>query len=370
MPIYSSNRIKSVTEGYRAAPGYDMNDFGRILVECAINDRAIFEAVLVSDIAEATAIRSGKMTLREAEEEGSNKLQGAIDAVTSMLEKFLEKVKGILETARNKIGELFARNNKIFNAVYKKRVEDYFKESGKNEIKLAKEIEYFPNGSFTINDSEFIKKVYTFALTTINKDSWISKADPDAVKESIHKCTKTTDVISSSNINELIKGITDGSSYISDLRKIERDFENDAKEKIKQVKSYTSKSKEDKDNFEMVRSRVNAYTVYVTTVLNASITGTLEVIRSTRAGLVEAAHKASGHVEENASVLECAMCWLESDAEVDEVIKAPATDSETSDDNTSENNDKDINIDVDPTDGETVKSDEPTEVNVNITIEN
>lgn len=91
----------------------------QIMIDNAMNDQAMFEAVIANDFAEAYAsLNEGAevSVLTEAS------LGGAFDKVKAMLKKIWEKIKGLFETFIAKVKNVVIRDNKKYVDAYKKKV--------------------------------------------------------------------------------------------------------------------------------------------------------------------------------------------------------------------------------------------------------
>ena len=119
MPIYARNSLGSDVK-ITANENYSYADMGRILSECVQNDQTLFNAVLLSDFKENTAIREGTMVSSELAAFREEAKTGAWESLKKKLRKVWEKIKGVFRNVYAKMSVWFVRNGKAFVATNRK----------------------------------------------------------------------------------------------------------------------------------------------------------------------------------------------------------------------------------------------------------
>lgn len=399
MPIYSANRVSSVTQSFAVNENYDINDFGRILYESMINDQAIFEAVLRSDLREAVAIQEGTMTFNEADDASDSKFKSMCDACAKGLETVWEKIKGAFAAARRKITELCTRAAAAFNARFRKKVEEDIDTNG--EITLETEV-IFPESPSDISDAvddmmemlekniETIEKIADKMAASdgiateaaairdgigrardglgkakkgIDKAASSAGMAAESAKNKILSACKATKKVGKATLNKITDIMTKAGPMVKSINETEKKIERRIKAKVRELRiAYRGSSPARKAKFEQIRTSLRRYQVSVTNICRGTIQSILEILKSCRRGLSEALHRAGNAVSpdkkrRNLTKHECAVIYAESDAQVDEVIDTPkddlpepdvcSSDSCDDDDEDEEANDININIKID-----------------------
>ena len=114
MSIYSANRTGSFNVAQIPAnESYKWNDIGRILCESQANDMAFFEAALACDFTEVKGLREGTILEAEAAEVEKASKEKLFDRLIERLKGLWAKLKGVFQSAINKIAELALDNKKF-----------------------------------------------------------------------------------------------------------------------------------------------------------------------------------------------------------------------------------------------------------------
>lgn len=138
MSIYSANRTGSVVaETARCNEGYTAADLGRIMYESQVNDMAIFESIVLTDLAEAKGIAEGTLLLSEAEEANKKTAKEIIETLKKKIIGFWEKIKGAFKAAITKISAYLLRDNKAFIADFKARYAKKTEKGAAGEVEIV-----------------------------------------------------------------------------------------------------------------------------------------------------------------------------------------------------------------------------------------
>ena len=144
MSIYATNRMGRVAEmAITANESYTSTDLGRILYESQVNDMAIFEAVVASDLNEMKAVREG--TLLESEIVSLNEAS-AKEFINSMIDRikaFWRKIKGVFRDIKRKIAAYLLGDGKAFIEEFEKKFEDLRKNGLPKNKKYDVDIEQY-----------------------------------------------------------------------------------------------------------------------------------------------------------------------------------------------------------------------------------
>lgn len=221
MSIYSANRTGSVVaETARCNEGYTAADLGRIMYESQVNDMAIFESIVLTDLAEAKGIAEGTLLLSEAEEANKKTAKEIIETLKKKIIRFWEKIKGAFKAAITKISAYLLRNNKAFIADFEARYAAKIKKGDK-----------FGSVEVTKFDVEIYKKRIPTA---------------DEITEAI-KANKDVDNVKSAEVvNRALGECLDGAEVTSP-----KDF------KSKVIEKYGNKFTVDKNNYRVMVNLLN-----------------------------------------------------------------------------------------------------------------
>lgn len=242
MSIYAANnrmgRASNAT--VVANESYGANDIGRILYETQVNDQAIFEAIVASDLAEIQGLREG--TLLESEVQALNEasIKGFFDNLKDRLAKFWAKIKGVFKSAIAKIAYFITGDASKFVKVFDK---EYKKENFVKAKAEIKDVKFYDIDRVNLTDLDATKfenkirdqkggdKVDKAKVIAAELGAYCSHTEvaPSEFKETLAKFMlndKTEgEVITSSNVDEFIKKaqgyISGGKKAIKDLKDLE-----------------------------------------------------------------------------------------------------------------------------------------------------
>jgi hypothetical protein len=119
MGIYTNNRFGGTTDYASQIPANEAYDatFGcaHIIADCAANDKALFEAAILSDMQEVRAVQEGVEVVTEGA------LSNVIKKIVEMFKKLLAKIKGIFAAFIAKLNGAF-KNGKDLVKKYEKQI--------------------------------------------------------------------------------------------------------------------------------------------------------------------------------------------------------------------------------------------------------
>ena len=273
MSIYAANnRMGRASDATVVAnESYGANDIGRILYETQVNDQAIFEAIVASDLAEIQGLREGTLLESEIEALNENSVKGFFQRMKERLMAFWAKIKGVFKSAIAKIAYFLTGDAskfiKIFDKEYKK--EKFVEAKAKIEnIKIfdLDKVEKLPKtGDFEDKikaqkggDKVDKAKVIAAELGSYVKASEVAPADfKKKLAEFLLGDHKDGFTIDGSNVDKAIElaknQLTTGKNTVKTLKQLEADVDRglkDLKDKLtKAEKEALGKdaSKEDKD---------------------------------------------------------------------------------------------------------------------------
>lgn len=335
MGIYSANRSGMMESGAIVAnENYTSSDAGRIIYESQVNDMAIFEAIIASDLQEAKAIQEGTLLESEAVKFNRQNATGILGKLEERLKYFWGKVKGMLKDAMNKIAAYVLRDGKAFAKEFRKRFE------GK-KIKEPVKTAIFNTKILDSVNADYNK----LKMTNISKtaDKYAAKTDMvksnEIVKEILGKeiSEYTDDVrnnmivdgtIDSSAIEGLLKMIEDGKKTIADIKASSNRIDKDFKDAIAYVRSLSKAKGNDDENYKVKNATAacSAFEKLSSMFCKLSILTAKTNIKQARVNLSTILSEA---VQENAILAEAAA--LDAEAEVDDAM-SPEVSTEIEDD--------------------------------------
>ncbi len=326
MSIYAANRMGHVSTATAVAnESYGANDIGQILYESQLNDQALFEAIVVSDLRELKGIREG--TLLESEITALNEasIKGFFENVKARLKKFWEKVKGVFKNVIAKIAVFVAKDGKKFVKVFESNYKGFKGEPIKNcRLLLFGNTGKEANDYFDFPEVESIKKEIEAKKNAekIDKTAIIAEElaksigrkgksySPKEYKIEVKKMLfddQTRDV-DERNVTAVINYAKDilntGAKSIKDLRDMEKDIEKGIKKAEKEIKDAEkaalgdSPSKEaKKDNSNVIRNisaLVSAYEQVTSIVMGTATAAVRANIRNAYSILNKIMHQSMG----------------------------------------------------------------------------
>lgn len=283
MSIYAANnRMGRASDATVVAnESYGANDIGRILYETQVNDQAIFEAIIASDLAEIQGLREGTLLESEIEALNENSVKGFFQRMKERLKAFWAKIKGVFKSAIAKIAYFLTGDAtkfiKVFDKEYKK---DEFVKSNA-EIKHVKiynldKVEKLPTTADFENKIRAQKggdKVDKAKVIAAELGSYVKKPEvtPAEFKEALAKFLLNSEdgvTVSASNVDEAIRlakeQLTTGKASIKLLKQLEADVDkglkdlNDKLTKAEKNALGKDASKEDKEKSGNVVANISA----------------------------------------------------------------------------------------------------------------
>ena len=114
--IISANRMSTMNGNIviAANESYGVDDMGRILIENEMNDMAIFNAMLKSDMHELQARNEGTLLESEIRSLNESSIRDTFNAIIAKLKKFWAKIKGFFQKAYSMVTAYCVRNGKAF----------------------------------------------------------------------------------------------------------------------------------------------------------------------------------------------------------------------------------------------------------------
>lgn len=334
MPIFSGNRTGN--GGYRVAANesYGDHDFGKVLYECAINDKRVFDSVMVREFKEIDARRNGTMLESEMRSFREFSVKEAWNSLKEKMKKLWEKIKGIFKKVTAKLAYFFVRsgkayaklNRKLINADVKAcEIPKYRKHSAKWDTVTTSAVETgigkeFNMQSFIgryasgVDDHKAIMKSYYDKVST--------DIDPDNVRESFFDVVfekEVTDVkFGTLNVSvaALLETVANGKKPIADLKKASKSADKALKKILKELdkaakKADSAKEGEEEhgkgDIYRGASKHCSAAQTFVSTICSAQIAAIKFDIKQSRAVI----SKLAAYTPDNESALYEMSCWYE-----------------------------------------------------------
>ena len=124
--IISANRMSTMNGNFviAANESYGVDDMGRILIENEMNDMAIFNAMLKSDMHELQARNEGTLLESEIRSLNESSIRDTFNAIIAKLKKFWAKMKGFFQKAYSMVTAYCVRNGKAFIAANRKALSE------------------------------------------------------------------------------------------------------------------------------------------------------------------------------------------------------------------------------------------------------
>ena len=204
MGIFTSNTLSSISgvdySDLPALEGYDaVTGCATAMLEVHQNDMALFNAAIMEDFKEVTAMNEGVTVLNESASDVLNKIK-------EIFKKLLQKIKGIFNAFIAKLSQTFGSAESVYNK-YKKQISAYNK-WGKFEVKKFREVK--GKGSVLTKLADVGRYADTFSYRTAS-DTWFGN---NLEKESI-------------DIDDINKGLIENRIINSSLKSdLDDDFKN------------------------------------------------------------------------------------------------------------------------------------------------
>lgn len=304
MSIYSANRCGSMdTSTIAANESYGMNDFGRILYEAQCNDMAIFEAIVMTDLAEMKAMSEGTLLLSEAEKANDEAKVSLISKLRTVVEKWWAKIKGAIRNAIMKISTYITTNNKGFIKTFKAQLKD-----------KAHEVDI----EATIFDVDGVKKGFPAVkdiMTAVesnknadgvNKNEIVNAELGKSIGGTVEdindyrkKAAEHFGKKETKDINALISYLENASKAVKELRTLEDSTKTKVDELFGILKraekdaKATDKDKAHDDVIKNMTATVGAYQTILTVMLKTGVDFVKANVRNSKKALYTIAHKAA-----------------------------------------------------------------------------
>ena len=137
MPVYSANRMGSIGGSNYINENYSAPcDLSRVMAETVEGDLNLFEAIVCSDIAEATAIREGYLT--ESDDEIAENGKKAGNAILNFLKSIWDKICSIFRGIGERIKAIW---NKIFGSKDKEAAADKVLEEARTDPEIKEKVD-------------------------------------------------------------------------------------------------------------------------------------------------------------------------------------------------------------------------------------
>lgn len=336
MGIYSANRSGMMESGAIVAnENYTSSDAGRIIYESQVNDMAIFEAIIASDLQEAKAIQEGTLLESEAVKFNRQNATGILGKLEERLKYFWGKVKGLLKDAMNKIAAYVLRDGKAFAKEFRKKFEG---KKVKEPIKAV--IFNYPiynqlkdDALKVINMDSVSKTVDKYAYNEdMLKSNEIAKKllgeDISDYKENFKNNIVTDGTISPSSIDGLVDIVENGKKTIAEMKAFSNHVDKSFKSAIAYIKSLSKAKGNDDENYKVKNATAacSAFEKLSSMFSQLIVSGAKTMVKQCRINLSNVLSEA---VQESAVLAEAAA--LDAEAEVDDAM-SPEVSTEIEDD--------------------------------------
>ena len=362
MPIYARNSLGSNFQ-VTANENYSYADMGRILSECVQNDQTLFNAVLLNDFKENTAIREGTMVSSELTAFREFSVKEAWGGLKKKLQKLWEKIKGVFRQVYAKLTVWLVRNGKAFAAMHRKTLAT---KSGLGDCKIPKyrkrKANFKPEeipGTLTKQASNFskldFKSSYAGSIESVDdelkrmlKDTGVGDGSPDKYEEEFMKAAfeELTDVKFKDigiSTDTLLDNITSKSKSIKDLKTAERNADRSIKSAISSLDKAAKEEKntEQQGYYKSASMKCSAFERAITITTRCAI----KAIRTGVAQDRQVIGKLVAYSPTKESAVLEEIAWLEGADDFATVDDIPA--EEINADDVQSDPDVEINIEVD-----------------------
>lgn len=360
MPIYARNSLGSNVK-ITANENYSYADMGRILSECVQNDMTLFNAVLLNDFKENTAIREGTMVSSELTSFREFSVKEAWAGLKKKLQKLWEKIKGVFRQVYAKLTVWFVRHGKAFVAANRKILAnkkgldsckipvyikvknnaDFSKIAGDICDRASKFIEANSEGSSTETSDEYVNTLLrgTINASDATPENYSEKFKDYALEEV--KNTTWSDVKKTESLEDLFGTISTGGKEMRKLKKLERDTDSAIKKVISSLKKAEGDDKEANKKYTNASKACSAYERAVTITTRCCISA----IRSRIGNARQIVGKLVAYSPNTENAIYEEMAWLEAADDFAAADEIPA--EEINADDVQSDPDVEINVTVD-----------------------
>ena len=372
MPIFSRNSLGSNVK-ITANENYSYTDMGRILSECVQNDMTLFNAVLLNDFRENSAIREGTMVSSELTSFREFSAKEAWDGLKKKLKKLWEKIKGVFNQVYAKMTVWFVRYGKAFVAANRKILAN---KTGLDDCKIPVfyRIKIAPNKfskvlkdkvsegfkdfkvDYSDDEDKEVDSDTTLELllgAILGKHESVSASEfaeeyKDLCVEEIKDKTYKEIKNKGADYNKLFADITGKGEAIKDLKKLRTDIEDSIK-KAMNIVDKASKEEKETNAYKNATKAISAFERAATMVTKNGIS----VIRNQVSNARQIVGKLVAYnPTKESAVLEMA-AWCEGADDFAEVDDIPA--EEINADDVQSDPDVEVNINVDDDGNECTK---------------
>lgn len=324
MGIYSANRSGMMEAGSIAVnENYTSSDFGRIMYESQVNDMAIFEAIIASDLQEAKAIQEGTLLESEAVKFNRQNATGLLGKLEEKLKYVWGKIKSALKDAMNKIAAYVLRDGKAFAKEFRKK---YDGKKLKNPIKttvfnpealkkLNEDIEKIDIDSVTKAVDKYAHNADMLKTNEIVKE--LLGDDISGYNENFKNDLVTDGVVSSAHVDAFLDIVENGKKAIASVKSLTNRMDKDFRDAISYTRSLAKAKSKDDENYKIKNATAacSAFEKLASMFCKLMVTGTKTMIKQCRVNLSEILSEA---VQESAVLAEAAA--LDAEAEVDDAM--------------------------------------------------
>lgn len=347
MSIYSPNRTGSMsTSNVQCESVYGAHEIGRIMYESQVNEMALFEAMVVSDLMEAQGLQEGTLLLSEAKAANKKSLKDIIAFLKEKLMKFWAKIKSAFETAIRKISAYLLGDNKAFVKDFKIKY-DKKKKEGNVLAEAVKTTIYDMESvrdSMPSKDDILAYIDHNKASDNVNSADVVNGALSEALGENVEsssdykekaikKFGTEVSARTRADIDVLLGILSSSKETIDNLKKIEKNIQNginqtvDHLKKAERVLEKNTEGDESSKHSEIVKNLttlVGAYEQVVSTISATAIGMVKSNVKNSRKALGEVLRNMEkmSSAEYKSKVLGEAAAMVDAD-EVEEALDSP-----------------------------------------------
>lgn len=256
--IISANRMSTMNGNFviAANESYGVEDIGRILMENEMNDMAIFNAALKSDMYELKCRHEGTLLESELQALSEGSVKDFFNSIIEKLKKFWAKMKGAFKKAYAMVTAYCVRNGKAFLTANKKAIAELKDDTKVSKVWVAKGnvgVESLAEFNFTVEDivnkvkgntelestKDFTDLVMSMALSKINytQDGVSDEGLFKFMKKALFEEKAEATVRECGGKANLMKDLQQGTKPIMELKKAEKKMEKSIKESIKKLQN-------------------------------------------------------------------------------------------------------------------------------------
>ena len=248
--VISANRMSTMNGNYviAANESYSVDDMGRILIENEMNDMAIFNAMLKSDMCELQARTEGTLLESEIQSMNEASIRDLFDSIAAKIKKAWAKIKGWFQSAYSMVTAYCVRNGKAFIAANRKALSELndstkvegtyysanrFEETVKfgTAKNIANIVGFDPEKS--ASKSDITKSVLSHYLGKSFADS--DKSPYEFLKDKKFEKVVNGTVSSYGGKAKLMSDIENGMSSVKKLKETEKKLEAEVKNILKEL---------------------------------------------------------------------------------------------------------------------------------------